>query len=67
MVFYSPDLRAMPNAWRSACSAIWRIFGANVRIFIVSATVLPKIRAIFSIWVGAIIKTSLVMFSGFNF
>ena len=35
-------------------------------MFIVFATVLPKIVAIYSICVGATINTSLVMFSGFS-
>ena len=36
-------------------------------MFIVSATVLPNSRDIYSICVGAIMKTSLVMSAGFSF
>lgn len=53
-IFYSPMVFAEFNAWRNACSAIWRIFGANVRMFMVSATVFPNRRDIYSIWVGEI-------------
>ena len=60
-------MRAEVKALRSACSASWRIFAAKGRIFIVSATVLPNISEIYSIWVGAITKTSLVILAGFNF
>ncbi len=69
MFFYylsSPIWRADFNAVCNARMAIARIFGANARIFILSATVFPISVAIYSIWVGAMVKISLVMSSVFS-
>ena len=63
---YSPWWRAADNAVRRDCSAICRIFCANVRKFSVSATLSAKICDMYSICVGATIYTSLVMFAGFS-
>ena len=57
----SPWWRAAVNARRSDDAAICFIFWENVRMFIASATLSPKICAMYSIWVGAITYTSLVM------
>ena len=51
----SPMWRADFNAVCNACIAMLRIFGANARIFIRSATVFPINVAMYSIWVGAIV------------
>ncbi len=47
--FPAPWRRAADKARRSDSSAIWRILGANVRIFIVSATLSANRRAMYSI------------------